>query len=58
MIFTDEKKVRTSITINPLILNTIKKLAKDDGRTVANYFEKLAKEHIIRMKKGKQSKIS
>ena len=57
MIFSGEKKVRTSITIDPLLLNTLRKLAKEDGRTVANYIEMITKKHIQDLRKGKQKTI-
>ncbi len=56
-LFSKEKKIKTSITIDPLIHNTLKKISKKNGRTVSNYIEMLVKNHLEDLQKGKQKEI-
>ena len=56
-LFSSEKKIKTSITIDKLVHNTLNKLAKKDGRSLSNYIERLAVEHIENVQKGKQTEI-
>ena len=52
-----EKKIKTSITIDPLLHNTLKKISKKNGRTVSNYIEMLVRNHLEDLQKGKQKEI-
>jgi hypothetical protein len=56
-LFSEQKRVHKSITMNPLIADAIKKIAKANGRTFSNYLEMLAKQHLEELQKGKQKEI-
>ena len=56
-LFKKSKKVRTSITIDSLLLDAIRKVASDDNRPLSNYLETLIKKHLEELQKGKQKTI-
>lgn len=55
--FDNEKKVRKNISINPLLYDAIKGIAKKQNRSFSNYLEVLLHNHLEALQKGKQKEI-
>ena len=52
-----DKRVKTSITLDKMVHDAVRKLAENDERSLSKYIEILIKNHIENVQKGKQTEI-
>ena len=55
--FDNEKKRNISITIDPLIVDAMKKAARKEYRSLSSLTEILYRNYLKELKKGKQTEI-
>jgi hypothetical protein len=55
--FKKNKKKRTSIAIDFMVIDAIRKMANKQNRSLSNYIEVLLQKHLEEIQKGKQKEI-